>query len=183
MRYGSYDDPSVALAVDLINAFGDEAADDPRALRALLGDHQVSTTRAVTTDEVATVRAVSRRLEAVLRARSMPAAAEALNALLVETEVRPHLTAHGGDPWHLHYTSTDAPLPARLAVEAAMGLAYVMRDDGLSRFRSCAAATCTDVFVDASRNRSRRFCSPACSNRSNVAAYRRRQRDGASSRS
>jgi predicted RNA-binding Zn ribbon-like protein len=31
---------------------------------------------------------------------------------------------------------------------------------------------CSSVHVDLSKNRSRRFCSTACANRTNVAAYR-----------
>ncbi|MEO7071362.1 MAG: CGNR zinc finger domain-containing protein, partial [Nostocoides sp.] len=34
---------------------------------------------------------------------------------------------------------------------------------------------CDDVFVDLSRNRSKRFCDAICGNRENVAAYRARR--------
>jgi predicted RNA-binding Zn ribbon-like protein len=42
---------------------------------------------------------------------------------------------------------------------------------------TCADESCGDVFVDASRNRSRRYCSDTCANRLNVAAHRRRRRE------
>ena len=55
--------------------------------------------------------------------------------------------------------------------------AVVIGDGGFDRLRLCARDDCDDVFVDASRNRSRRFCDPAtCGNRAHVAAYRARQR-------
>jgi predicted RNA-binding Zn ribbon-like protein len=59
-----------------------------------------------------------------------------------------------------------------------MGLSVVLIETGLDRFGTCASSTCDDVYVDTSRNRSRRHCSDTCSTRENVAAYRRRQRAG-----
>jgi len=42
--------------------------------------------------------------------------------------------------------------------------------------RTCASPTCQEVFVDLSRNRSRRYCdSRTCGNRLHVAAYRARR--------
>jgi predicted RNA-binding Zn ribbon-like protein len=68
---------------------------------------------------------------------------------------------------------------AHIAAESAMGLATVVRDGGLERLSVCAANGCSRVFVDTSRNRSRRYCDPGtCGNRTNVAAYRARQRAG-----
>ena len=43
---------------------------------------------------------------------------------------------------------------------------------------SAPATTATDVIVDLSKNRSRRFCESGCGNRANVAAYRARVRAG-----
>jgi predicted RNA-binding Zn ribbon-like protein len=56
-----------------------------------------------------------------------------------------------------------------------MAFADVIRSGQLDRLRRCAAAQCDDVLVDLSKNRSRRFCSIACANRTNVAAYRTRR--------
>ena len=47
----------------------------------------------------------------------------------------------------------------------------------LARLRLCAADDCTDVLVDLSRNKSKRYCDTGnCGNRTNVAAYRARKR-------
>jgi predicted RNA-binding Zn ribbon-like protein len=62
-----------------------------------------------------------------------------------------------------------------MAVEAAMAFADVIRSGQLGRLRVCAAENCDNVHVDLSKNRSRRFCSVSCANRTNVAAYRTRQ--------
>lgn len=58
-----------------------------------------------------------------------------------------------------------------------MALAEVLRDEGAARLRSCEAPECDAVFVDLSRNRSRRYCDTGnCGNRVHVAAYRARLR-------
>ena len=75
----------------------------------------------------------------------------------------------------MHATPQDAPLAARMAVEAAMAFVDVIRGGELDRLRTCAADDCQDVHVDLSKNRSRRFCSAGCANRTNVAAYRARK--------
>ena len=63
----------------------------------------------------------------------------------------------------------------RMAVDAAMAFADLIRFEELARLRYCAAADCDNVMVDLSKNRSRRFCSLTCANRVNVAAYRSRR--------
>ena len=69
-------------------------------------------------------------------------------------------------------------LADRMAVDAAMAFADVIRAGELARLRRCAALDCDDVLVDLSKNRSRRFCSLTCANRVNVAAYRSRRSAG-----
>jgi predicted RNA-binding Zn ribbon-like protein len=57
-----------------------------------------------------------------------------------------------------------------------MGLAELVVAGESERMRSCAAPPCRNVFVDLSRNRSRRYCdSRTCGNRLHVAAYRARR--------
>lgn len=98
-----------------------------------------------------------------------------VNDLLAEARALPRLVSHDGLGWHLHATSDEAPLATRMAVEAAMALADVLRADELRRLRVCEADDCQDVHVDLSRNRSRRFCSTTCGNRMAAAAYRERR--------
>jgi len=102
-------------------------------------------------------------------------AAALVNALLREASALPQLVKHDQWDYHLHATPPDAPLADRMAVEAAMAFTDVIRSGQLDRLRVCAADHCADVHVDLSKNRSRRFCSVACANRTNVAAYRIRQ--------
>jgi predicted RNA-binding Zn ribbon-like protein len=83
---------------------------------------------------------------------------------------------HDGLDWHLHVVDPETPLAERIAVETAMAMIDVIRADEMSRLDVCAQDDCEGVVLDLSRNRSKIFCSPACSNRAAVAAYRARRR-------
>ena len=124
--------------------------------------------------ELDAVRQLRPRLERLWEA-SPDDAAGLVNALLREAHALPQLVKHDGWDYHLHATSSDAPLADRIAVDAAMGFTDVIRTGQLDRLRRCAADDCDHVHVDLSKNRSRRFCGTACANRVNVAAYRTRQ--------
>jgi predicted RNA-binding Zn ribbon-like protein len=102
-----------------------------------------------------------------------------VNELLREYDALPQLVRHDNWPYHLHATSSDAPLAARMAVEAAMAMVDVIRSDELSRLRICEYPSCGDVMVDLSKNRSKRFCNLSCSNKAAVSAYRARARKAA----
>ena len=170
---------ALALAVDLVNsrANGTEALADLRALRAFLDEHEVSGARSLTHDDLEEVHALRPRLRAVWGARDMRTAAAVVNGLVAETGALPQLTDHDGHDWHLHWTPTSARVAQRLGADVAMALAEVLRDEGQGRLRSCEAPECEAVFVDLSRNRSRRYCDTGnCGNRVHVAAYRARLR-------
>jgi predicted RNA-binding Zn ribbon-like protein len=98
-----------------------------------------------------------------------------VNRLLAGAHALPQLVRHGEWGYHLHATRLDAPLADRMAVEAAMAFVDVVRQRELDRLRICDADDCHDVLVDVSKNRSRRYCGSACSNRVNVAAFRARR--------
>jgi predicted RNA-binding Zn ribbon-like protein len=100
---------------------------------------------------------------------------EIVNGLLRESGAPPQLVKHDELPYHLHATSPDAPLATRMAVEAAMAFADVVRSGELSRLRICEYPGCGSVVVDLSKNRSKRFCDAGCGNRAAVNAYRARK--------
>ena len=183
MNFDAYTDLSVVTAVDLVNTYdhmtGDDSLTDPADLEAFLREHRDSYRRAVTAADVDAVRRLRTELRSVFTTRDEGAAVTLLNSLLAQASALPQLSDHDGEPWHLHFTPPESSLVAHMAAEAAMGLAIVIRDHGLDRLQICAAAGCARVFVDTSRNRSRRYCDPAtCGNRTNVAAYRARRRSG-----
>lgn len=96
------------------------------------------------------------------------AVAERLNALLVRHPVRPRLSDHDGQGWHLHLAEDSA-------ASAVMGLAAVVAELGADRLGRCQEPHCGRAFLDTSSNRSRRYCSSRCATRANVAAHRRRK--------
>jgi predicted RNA-binding Zn ribbon-like protein len=98
-----------------------------------------------------------------------------VNGLLRDAAALPFLTRHDALDWHLHATDASAPLAERIRVEAALALVDVIRSDEWWRLRSCAAEDCTGIFVDLSRNGSKRFCSVRCGNRVNMIEHRARQ--------
>ena len=123
-------------------------------------------------------------LAAVLRLRERLArlwemtpdeAVDLVNTMLRDANALPQLVKHDGWDYHIHATSPDVPLADRIAVDAAMAVADVIRSGEYGRLRVCAADDCDDVVIDLSKNRSRRFCSLTCANRVNVAAYRSRR--------
>ena len=107
----------------------------------------------------------------------MTIAAGVLNELLEGVRVTPHLglTPEGSIKLELDI-GEELSLARRLAAEAALGLSAALEQYGIERLQVCNAAPCTDVFVDTSRNHTRRYCCEQCANRHNVAAHRQRQR-------
>jgi predicted RNA-binding Zn ribbon-like protein len=111
----------------------------------------------------------------VFDADDVTEAVATINGVLFAANAVPRLSLHGEGP-HLQFESEDDS-PARwLGAVTAMGLTVAIIEGGYERFGSCSSSTCDDVFVDSSRNRSRRHCSDTCTTRENVAAHRARQR-------
>jgi predicted RNA-binding Zn ribbon-like protein len=102
---------------------------------------------------------------------------EALNPLLAQMPVAIQIEPDEDNLALRFDIPPETPLTEHLAIECARGLITLVQHHGLDRLRFCAADPCEDVFVDTSRNKSRRFCSDRCANRYNVAAFRDRQRD------
>ncbi len=70
------------------------------------------------------------------------------------------------------------PLQAPLR-PIARSAAELLTSDDLARVRECDGATCTWLFLDQSRNRSRRWCSmESCGNRAKARRHYHRQRTG-----
>jgi predicted RNA-binding Zn ribbon-like protein len=102
-------------------------------------------------------------------------AAEIVNHLLAEYRPVPYLARHDTEPWHLHFRSSAPGAEAGLGAGCATALATVLGSDDWDRLGVCSAPACDRVFVDLSRNGSRRFCSTGCQNRVKAAAFRERQ--------
>jgi predicted RNA-binding Zn ribbon-like protein len=101
-----------------------------------------------------------------------------LNELFARSGATPHVYRTGAEPLHLHFHRPDAGFVEGWTAGCAVGLAYALGSGYGDRLGVCAAPDCERVFVDLSRNGSRRFCGTACQNRVKAAHYRARQRAG-----
>jgi predicted RNA-binding Zn ribbon-like protein len=162
----------VAALINTDDPDGDRLA-TPADLRALAAAQGWTGRHRADRAELESVRALRPRLRALWLADEATLAAE-VNRMLREARALPQLVAHDGFDFHLHAAPPTAPLADRMAVDAAMALVDVVRQHELDRLATCAAPGCDAVLVDLSKNRSRRYCSAACSSRVNVAAFRSR---------
>jgi predicted RNA-binding Zn ribbon-like protein len=169
-----------AIGVDLVNSW-DEYDRPPellslRWLQRWLEWHGYERLSAqVGEADVERARELRGRLAAAFDAPGADDAVEILNGVVAELGMPPRLV-RAGRGWTLRaWPDEDAGLDAAVA-QGALGLLEAIRDLGWARFGRCAGAPCRCVFVDRSRNRSRRFCCAMCSDRIAQAAYRRRRR-------
>lgn len=154
---------------------GAEGLADVADLDAFLRVHTYSGNIRRDHAELAELRAIRPRLLA-LWAADRAGAVPLVNGMLEDGKALPRLVIHDEFDWHIHATDDAAPLATRILVEAAMAFIDIIRSDEYERVRVCDADDCESVYVDYSRNRSKRYCdSGNCGNRMNVNAYRRRR--------
>ena len=153
---------------------GDDELATPRQLADLLALNvftgRVDGDRAEL-DEVRATRDQLRRVWTLDR----DSAVVEVNAMLASAGALPRLVRHDDFDWHMHATADDAPLAERIGVEASLAFIDVIRMNEMDRLRVCGADDCTGLFVDLSRNGSKRFCSVRCGNRVNMIAFRERR--------
>lgn len=190
MNFSSHVDAVVTVAVELVNALtpgevhgraylppdGEQlAALATSALRAGRPDtREVSAAEAT---ELADFAWVLRLVFDDVAAGRLDQAAGQVNGLLAQTGARPMLDRHDDEPWHLHFHGSADSLVIGWEAGCATGLAVVLGSDLHGRLGICTADRCDRVYVDISRNGTRRFCSTACQNRIKAAAFRARGRE------
>ncbi len=175
MDYDTYGSTAVELAIELANA----DRTDPEWARAFLGSHvewfTPGTALELSPGETHKAGSTAELVRAVALADTQDDVLRRLNELLALARPRPYATDHDGE-LHLHYARPEAPVLEQLTTTVAMGLSQVVVQHGWQRLGVCSADSCDDVYVDTSRNASRRYCSNTCASRSTVAAYRARQK-------
>lgn len=170
------DDDPVRLAVDLVNTWDTLEADpellkDAATLKRFLlsrGHGEFRTTGR----DLLEVRALRTELRSAFAAEGEEDAVWRLNRILSRSTAKPRLERNG-DVWRIHWVGR---LVDTIASATAMSLLEAIRDDGWDRFGVCAGAPCCCVFVDRSKNRSRRFCSTLCADRIAQSLHRARVR-------
>ncbi|MCU1668468.1 MAG: uncharacterized protein JWP40_1395 [Blastococcus sp.] len=175
MNYDTYGSSAVELAIDLANA----ELDPPAGVETFLTSHgewfTAGTTLKLSDRDAASVARTSALVRDVALAETQDDVLTRLNELLTLARPRPYATDHDGE-LHLHYARPDASALEQLTTTVAMGLSQVVVQHGWERLGVCSAEGCDNVYVDTSRNASRRYCSNTCASRSTVAAYRARQK-------
>jgi predicted RNA-binding Zn ribbon-like protein len=183
VTFGSHADRVVTLAVALVNELTPgqvrgrpvarlDPADRLERARALLG----LPLAAREADEVARMAARLRPTFAAVEDGDLERAAGEVNALLGTYRPQPYLARGDDAAWHLHFHAPGAGTEAAWGAGCATALAAVLASESWRRLGVCSAPACDRVFVDLSRNGSRRFCSAACQNRTKAAALRARRR-------
>jgi predicted RNA-binding Zn ribbon-like protein len=166
------------LAVRLVNT-AYPASGDPDPLgalsdfRALVPDRPRLAAVATPLDLVA-LQSLRTELSEVFTAAATGrdgGAIDRLNALLARSPVQPELVTHDDQPWHLHLAEHGSAAD-QYAASAVLGLTATVSQHGLARLGICSIASCHRVFVDASSNRSRRYCPGHCATRANVTTIR-----------
>ncbi len=171
----------IALAVALANTWDvlndpPEHLEDVEMLRLILrafGLHDEA--ERAREGDLAPLRAMRDRLRSAFGAPDEAAAVEALNGLAREAGAIPQLERKNGG-WGFRYGSGRRSLVDELAGRTSVALLGVIEEGGWSRFGLCAASPCCCVFVDRSRNRSRRYCCHYCADRATQAAARSRRK-------
>lgn len=174
---------SIGLAVGLVNTWDalhepSERLYDVERLRILLRWFQLDEAAESASDrDLPSVRRVRARLRRAFDAENEDEAVEALNALARGAGAVPQLERENGG-WAFRYGAGRRALATELAARTAVALLGVIEEGGWRRFGLCAAAPCCCVYVDRSRNRSRRYCCELCADRATQAAARRRRKEG-----
>ncbi len=175
MDYDTYGSSAIELAIELANT----ERSDPGWAHAFLTSHDEwftpGTAFELSPGETHKAGTTADLIRAVAVAETQADVLTRLNELLALARPRPYATDHDGE-LHLHYARPDAPVLEQLTTTVAMGLSQVVVQHGWQRLGVCSAEGCGNVYVDTSRNASRRYCSNTCASRSTVAAYRARKK-------
>ena len=175
MNYDTYGSSAVELAIDLANAQLDAPSEVVRFLTEHAEWFSAETSYDLTDRESGRAVEIAGMVRGVAVADSQAAVLARLNELLAVARPRPYATDHDGE-LHLHYARADSSVLEQVTTTVAMGLSQVVIQHGWQRLGVCSAEGCDDVYVDTSRNASRRYCSNTCASRSTVAAYRARRK-------
>jgi predicted RNA-binding Zn ribbon-like protein len=184
VQFDSYEDAGVIVAAGLVNelavdhAFGRPVSrSDPlAAIRRVLEIDPPSAAQ-LRSGDVPGFEALAEELRQIfgrLHEGEVDAAAGRLNDLLAAHPAHPHLAKDDGR-WRLHHHPVDAALAPMVTAICAEGMARTIGAGAGGRLGTCHSDDCDRVFLDESKNGSRRFCSTTCQNRVKAAAFRRRR--------
>jgi len=165
---------AVRLANTAVQAAGEpDPLGSPAACMSALGD---CLDGPVTRRDLDVLRHVRAEFHAIFKAAATgddQRAMARLNALLIQFPIQPEMTSHGEDQrWHVHLASQGS-IGDRFSAAAIISVALTVSVVGVSRLGICAIASCGQVFIDASRGKSRRYCAEHAAARGNVSTLQR----------
>ncbi len=181
VNMNAYEERMAQAVEDLINTF-DTFLEQPEHLRTPHDLDEFLRQRGIdaadaTERDLAAVKALRETLRALWTSDDLSALQDGLNRLIAGQDLRVEYAVHDGILETRLRAAAGAPLADQLAAAAAVGLSWAIRTHGPDRMRACSAAPCKDVFIDTSKNATRRFCSERCANRFNVAQHRARRQN------
>lgn len=137
MNFNSHTDVVVRVAVSLVNSLtpGEQRGRPydppvdlrPAALEAIRAGGSNRTE--LSPEQAAALAEIAVRLRAVfdgVATGDIDTAAEQVNRLLEESEARPHLSRHDGEPWHVHFHGPGGSMMGDWAASCATALAIVL---------------------------------------------------------
>lgn len=174
---------SAELAVRLVNsAYQAAGLPDPLGtvsdFRALMAGRP-ELPGAMTPADLEPLRAARAELSEIFTAAAAgrdAVASAALNAMLARSPIHPELVRHDDQQWHVHLAEHGAAAD-KIMARVVFAVTLIVSRYGMDRLGVCAIASCPRVFIDASPNRSRRYCAE-CAARANVTAIRGRASQG-----
>lgn len=185
VNFNSHQDAVVLRTADLVNALTPghrrgrpypqpRGAELAAAIRTVIPTASDADLAGDVPDKLAGYVQRLRAVFAAVGAGDVDTAAGIVNDLLDELHPTPYLDHHDGQPWHVHFHGRDDDFADGWAGPCAVALAIVLGGEYADRLGLCSAPECDRVYIDVSRNGTRRFCSTACQNRVKAAAHRAR---------
>lgn len=179
VRFDYYAGEPVTYAVDLVNT--QDVASDGDGLCTLADLERFVTEVGIRVtpeaQDLPVVRNLRDDLRAVFVADDLESAMALVNRLLEQFNSAPRLVNDAELGLHIHFEPAHLSLGHWLGAITAAGLMFHVCEHGVARLGVCASTKCKRAFIDTTKNGRKLYCSPRCSHRASVEAFRLRQNE------